>query len=180
MERTSRVIAIAILAFIDLKEGRAGPSAPLEQRTESFTIKLHGAVSEVTPLFGPVQEEEWAPGWNPHFLHPAEGAQHEGVVFTTPGPAGRERIWLVTAYDAGNGHVNYVLITPGFTINQINIQVQPDGRGECKAIITYRHSALTPDGNQEVTKLNAHWAEEEREHWEAAINAALANRALHD
>src|SRR5436309_15453228 len=84
MERTSRLIAIAILAFIDLKEGRAGPSAPLEQRTESFTIKLHGAVSEVTPLFGPVQEEEWAPGWNPHFLHPAEGAQREGVVFTTP------------------------------------------------------------------------------------------------
>ena len=84
MERTSRLIAIAILAFIDLKEGRAGPSAPLEQRTESFTIKLHGAVSEVTPLFGPVQEEEWAPGWNPHFLHPVEGAQREGVVFTTP------------------------------------------------------------------------------------------------
>jgi hypothetical protein len=55
----------------------------LEERTQSFTIVLRASVAEVTPLFGPVREAEWAPGWTPHFLHLPEGAQREGIIFTT-------------------------------------------------------------------------------------------------
>jgi hypothetical protein len=40
----------------------AGPAnARLEQRAQSFTIVLLGSVADVTPLFGPVREAEWAP-----------------------------------------------------------------------------------------------------------------------
>ena len=150
--------------------------AELEQRSQSFTISLKGSIAEVTPLFGPVREAEWAPGWAPHFLHPPEAGQREGAVFTTTTKDGRERLWLLTAYDVEQGRVEYVFIAPGFTANQIKIQVTPDGDRQCKATITYRHSAIAPEGNEEVIKLDTHWAEQQRAHWEAAINAALAKR----
>ncbi len=54
------------------------------------------------------------------------------------------------------------------------------GEKHCNATITYRRSALTPEGNEEVVKLNAHWAEEQRIHWETAINETLAKGGIHD
>ena len=57
--------------------GEAG-TATVEQRAQSFTIGLNGSVADVTPLFGPVREAEWAPGWSPRFIHPAQGATARG------------------------------------------------------------------------------------------------------
>ena len=159
--------------------GEAGP-AVVEQRTQSFTIVLNGSVSDVTPLFGPVREAEWAPDWSPRFIHPAHGVQREGVVFTTSPGHGRDRLWLLTTYDARNGRVEYVGVTPAFTANQIKVHVVPDGERHCKATITHRRSALAPEGNEEVAKLGEHWAEEQRIHWEMAINEALVKRGSHD
>ena len=155
-------------------------AATLEQRTQSFTIVLKGSVADATPLFGPVREAEWAPGWAPHFLHPSEGAQREGVVFTTTASKGKERLWLLTAYDINEGRVDYVIITPGFTANEVKIRVVPDGDRQCRATITYRHSAVAPEGNEEVNKLDAHWADQQRGHWETAINTLLTKGGAHD
>jgi len=159
--------------------GEAG-TAVVEQRTQSFTIILNASVSDVTPLFGPVREAEWAPDWSPRFIHPAQGLQREGVVFTTSPGYGRERLWLLTTYDVRNGRVEYVVVTPAFTANEIKIRVAPDGEQHCKATITCRRSALAPEGNEEVAKLGEHWAEEQRIHWETAINEALAKGGSHD
>jgi hypothetical protein len=159
--------------------GVAG-TAVLEQRAQSFTIGLNGSVAVVTPLFGPVREAEWAPDWSPRFIHPAQGVQREGVVFTTTSGHGKDRLWLLTTYDARNGRVEYVVMTPAFTANEIKIRVVPDGEQHCKATITYRRSALAPEGNEEVAKLDAHWAEKQRIHWQTAINEALAKGGIHD
>ena len=162
-------------------EAFAAPdSSPLDQATESFTIVLKGSVAEVTPLFGPVRETEWAPSWKPHFIHSPEGGQHEGTVFRTTSSNGRERLWLLTAYDEEAGRVEYVFFAPGFTINQVKIRVVRDGDQQCRATITYCHSALGPAGNEEVAKLNSHWAEQQRVHWEKAINTVLAAGKAHD
>jgi hypothetical protein len=154
-------------------------TAVVEQRTQSFIIKLNGSVADVTPLFGPVREAEWAPGWSPHFIYPAHGVQREGAVFTTASGYGKARLWLLTTYDVRNGRVEYVVMTPGVTANEIKIRVVPDGEQHCKATITYRRSALAPEGNEEVAKLDAHWAEEQQVHWETAINEALA-KGIHE
>jgi hypothetical protein len=156
-----------------------GTVAP-EQRTQSFTIRLNGSVADVTPFFGPVREAEWAPDWAPRFIHPAQGAQREGVVFTTRTGHNRDRFWLLTTYDAANGQVEYVVMIPAFTASEIKIRVIPDGEQHCKATIMYRRSALAPEGNEDVAKLDAHWAEEQRIHWETAINEALAKEGIHD
>ena len=159
--------------------GEAG-TATVEQRAQSFTIGLNGSVADVTPLFGPVREAEWAPDWSPRFIHPAQGVQREGVVFTTTSGDGRDRLWLLTTYDLRNGRVEYVVITPAFTASEIKIRVLSDGERHSRATITYRRSALAPEGNTEVAKLDAHWAEQQRIHWETAINEALAKGGIHD
>jgi len=159
--------------------GEAGREV-VEQRMQSFTIVLNGSVADVTPLFGPVREAEWAPGWSPRFIHPARALQREGAVFNTTNDDGKDRFWLLTTYDPGNGRVEYVAITPAFTANEIKIRVVPDGEQHSKATITYRRSALAPEANDEVAKLDAHWAAQQRMHWEAAINEALAKAGIHD
>lgn len=168
------------LALVQAGLAEADGTPVIEQRTQSFTIGLNGSVAEVTPLFGPVREGEWAPDWAPRFIHPAKGAQHEGAVFTTTGAHGKERLWLLTTYDVENGRVEYVVMTSALMASEIKIRVVSDGEHHCKATITYRRSALTPEGNEEVAKLDAHWAEEQRNHWENAINEALAKGGIHD
>jgi hypothetical protein len=174
-----RLWALPLALVQGVLVGEAGTAVP-EQRIQSFTITLNGSVAEVTPLFGPIREAEWASGWSPHFIHPVQGLQREGAVFTTTSDHGRDRLWLLTTYEAGNGRVEYVVMTPAFVTNEIKIRVVPDGEQHCKATITYRRSALTPEGNEEVAKLDAHWAEKQRIHWEAAINGALAKSGIHD
>ena len=44
----------------------------------------------------------------------------------------------------------------------------------------YRRSALTPEGNEEVAKLDFQWAKEQQIHWEEAINEALAKGDIHE
>ncbi|HEU5246023.1 MAG TPA: hypothetical protein VFU09_02930, partial [Candidatus Udaeobacter sp.] len=73
-----------------------------------------------------------------------------------------------------------VVLIQGFAANEIKIRVVPDGEQHCIATITYRRSALAPEANEEVAKLDAHWAEEQRIHWETAINEALAKGGIHD
>lgn len=143
-------------------------------RQQDFILHLNGPVSEVAPLFGPVREADWAPGWNPQFVHPRAPTQAEGAVFITDGQGGRDRIWMVTVYDEKEGRIEYVVITPGVTVNQIKIRISPEGTDRSRAAVTYRHTALSPEGRTEVEKLDGAWSEQQRSHWEAAINAALA------
>jgi hypothetical protein len=95
----------------------------VEQRTQSFTIGLNGSDADVTLLFGPVREAEWAPDWSPRFIHPAQGVQPEGAVFITTTAHGRDRVWLLITYDVTNGRVEYVVMTPAFTANEIKSRV---------------------------------------------------------
>jgi hypothetical protein len=152
----------------------AQPDPPaLKHREQSFTIRLNGSAAEVTPLFGPVGEAEWAPGWMPDFIYPTGGKQVEGAVFTTRGHNGEHRIWILTAFDEGRGRIEYVVITSDVTVNEIKIAVVPNETAQAQATITYRYTALSLAGNQEVEKLGPAWAEQQRTHWETAINQAL-------
>jgi|SRR5215469_14588742 len=167
-------LSVCSVALLHSALARETATAVLEQKTQSFTIRLNSSVADVTPLFGPVREVEWAPGWSPRFLHPAQGAQEEGVIFTTTSGQSKDRLWLLTVYDTREGRVGYVVVTPGVTATEIQIRVVPDGEQHCKATITYRRSALRPAGNPDVAQLDAHWAKDQQVHWETAINAALA------
>lgn len=171
---TPRVLSLLILI---LSASPLSAELPLAERTQSFTIALAGSVAQATPLFGPVREAEWAPDWKPHFLHPPLPAQRAGAIFTTEGHHGRERLWLVTTYDVAQGRVAYVFVSPGFSANEVRIEVTADGPNRSRATITYHRAALSPAGNEEVAVLTPQWADQQKLHWDQAMNAALQHKA---
>ena len=165
--------AMAAAIHVTGNAGAAGSSPMLEQRVQSFSIQLDGSVAEVTPLFGPVRESEWAPAWSPCFLHPPVPNQTEGAIFTTSAHDGHERLWFLTTYNPATGRVAYLTINPRVVSDQITIEVAAAEANRSNAIVTYRRSALSSSGNAEVVRLNAQWAADQRLEWESAINAAL-------
>ena len=171
---------LPVLATAGLAAGDPPPIANSLHRQQSFVLHLNGSVSAVTPLFGPVHEAKWSPAWTPRFVYPAVADQIEGAVFTTNSHSGRECIWVMTVYDDKQGRVEYVVATPGVTASQISVRILPEGKDNCRATVTYRHTALGAEGNAEVEKLDAAWAEQQRRHWEVAINQALARESRND
>lgn len=175
------ILLLILLVWLGPAGETAVPSStPLEQRTQSFTVTVKGSVAEATPLFGPVRESEWAPTWKPHFLHPSAGAQEEGAVFTAVSGDGKERLWLMTGFDANAGQVDYVFISPGFTAAELKIRLVSDGPERCKVTVTYRYSALSAQGNEEVAGVNSDWAEQHRRHWQHGLDTLAETRASHE
>ena len=168
----------AVAAATSLAVAALPPTADSLHRQQSFALHLNAPMAAVTPLFGPVRETEWSPEWKPQFVYPAVADQVEGAVFLTKTHTGRERIWVMTTYDEKQGRIEYVVITPGATANQITVQIASEGTDKCRATVTYRHTALSSEGTPEVEKLDAVWAEQQRVHWETAINDALSRRQL--
>src|SRR5206468_2613678 len=95
-------------------------SRAVEQRTQSFTIGLNGSVADVTPLFGPVREAEWAPGWSPRFVHPAQAVQCERAEFMTDVELTRalERGEIKDFHHASHLHVAWVYIAESSSVRQ--------------------------------------------------------------
>ena len=145
----------------------------LLQSTQSFTIRLHAPVADALPLFGPVREAEWAPHWEPKFLHQPRGTQAEGAVFTVSAEHNSGSLWVLTEYDLEAGRIAYVTIIPDRVLTEIKIRVTPDGSRASRATVTYRKSALSADGNAVVNELTAAWAAHQPPHWEEAINKVL-------
>ena len=164
------VVAIAgwVVAGIDADDS--------SHRQQNFILHLNGSMSEVAPMFGPVREAEWAPDWNPKFVHPSIASQAEGAVFTTNTHGGPERIWIMTVYDEKEGRIEYVVVTPGVTANEIKIRISSQRNDRSQATVSYRKTALSAEGRTEVEKLDAAWSEQQRNHWETAINGVLARR----
>jgi len=152
--------------------------AALLQRSARFSLSLEAPVAEATPLFGPVREKEWEPGWAPVFVNPAEGVQREGAVFRVPSGHGHTAgIWVLTEYDPEAGRVSYVVHEPELMVSEIKVRLTPAGARKCRAAVSYRRTALAARANEAVAALDANWAAAQGPLWEAAVNAVLSRAA---
>jgi len=146
------------------------PAQTRAHAESAMTLHLNAAPATVFPLFGPIREAEWAHGWNPTMLYPADRVQKAGSVFTT-GKPGKELFWIMTEYDQSALRVSYAVIEPGVAAEQLEIVLKASGSGT-EATVTHRWTALSESADSRV----AEWARDfpgEREHWEHAINHRL-------
>ncbi|PYY15734.1 MAG: hypothetical protein DMG61_06310 [Acidobacteria bacterium] len=136
----------------------------------SGQIILHGLVEKVFPLFGPVEEAKWAPGWEPSIKY--GGNAEAGTVFTTaskPHPA----TWIVSRYD-GNAHVmQYTVVFPEDRVVQLDIACQSGIVGETRCEIAYAMTALLASARSVVEGYSQEKHEERLAHWQMAINHYL-------
>jgi hypothetical protein len=169
-------ISIFVAACFAGSAGRrmaiAGPQeAPLHLR-DTFEFTLHTPLGPAVSLFGAHGERGWAgKDWDPKFLYPQPEQDKAGAVFTadhTP--------WVMTAFDPGKGHVQYVIFRGDLLITLLDIQLDAIDSATTKVSVAYEWTALKPEANDHIR----HMAERHRgigKHWEAAINSYLQDQA---
>jgi hypothetical protein len=140
-------------------------------RTRSATIRLDAPPERAFGMFTPLGERAWAEGWDPRFLHPADGEACEGSVFITR--AGKiETIWTTIAHHPPS-RAAYSRVTPGLHAVVVDVRLRASDDGGTLADVSYAFTALTPAGNDAVAEMAdgfTGWMET----WESSINRALA------
>jgi len=130
---------------------------------------LHGSIEKVFPLFGPVEEEKWAGGWEPSIKY--GGNAEEGTVFTTldPHPA----TWVLDRYDAKAHAIRYLIVSPELRVVQIDINCQAAGKAETRCEVSYTMTALSDLGETLV----GNYAQSNHDHrirqWQIAVDHYL-------
>jgi hypothetical protein len=102
--------------------------------------------AEAFRLFTPRGEQDWAPGWEPHFPAPASDDTEPGTVFETsphgqPGTHVPPTVWVVTNRQSGR-HISYARITPGDRAGMVTVELSAaDGASDVE--VTYQLTALS-------------------------------------
>ncbi len=153
------------------------------QRAFEYRQTLDGMPDEVFALLCPVREAEWVPGWRPSIVLTESGLVERDCVFLTPdgvttSGAPREATWVVTEHDAAARTVEMLKVSPGFLLTRLRITVAPAGAGGgSTAHVSYRYTALGPEGDAFVgSQTPARWTEFMRT-WEYNLNAFLRARS---
>ena len=139
----------------------------------SARIRLDASPERVFPLFSPLGERAWVPGWAPFFLHPADGEAREGAAFLTRAADEPETIWLIVHHDPDR-RVVYSRVTPGVRAGRVEVQCEPAKGGATTAEVTYTFTALGPRGNELLAALTEDAYRDWIATWETSINHFLA------
>lgn len=138
-------------------------------------IRLEGDVARVFPLFGPLREREWAEGWNPSIVWPADGVVRKRMVFLVRSPHGASRstTWVVSRYDEDQALVEYTECEPE-SVHWILIHCRPAGdRNETEATVTYTYVGATESACRRNARALATLYRHDLRDWESAINHYL-------
>lgn len=132
-------------------------------------IILLGPIERVFPLFGPVDEAKWAPGWEPAIKH--GGNAEAGTVFTVDSP--HAATWIVTRYDSKAHDMQYTVVFPEDRVVQLDKECQSGNVSETRCDIAYAITALSDSGRQVVEHYTQEKHDERIAHWQLAINHYL-------
>lgn len=151
----------------------SGPDAFVPAHVErTGFLRLRLAPDAAVALLTPEGERRWIEGWAPEYLHPRSGADPPatGTVFRTR-HGGEETLWLVLGFDDAAGAVDYVRVTPGSRIGTVSVRTRSKGESTTEAEVTYRMTALSPEGNEKLSEMTPEGFEAMLRRWEAAIHA---------
>lgn len=138
-------------------------------RTSSFELPI--AARDALGFFTPEGERAWAPGWEPRYVHPADGALCEGMVFTT-GHGGEETVWMVLRHDPEAARVEYLRLTPGSRVGRVRVGCDDLAAG-CRVTVTYELTALSEAGDASLRELDPAAYEAFIASWESSIREAM-------
>jgi hypothetical protein len=150
-------------------------SGPRSRRlTGGFTVA--GPVEAVFPLFSPLGEKLWVPGWDPELLHPADVEWEAGMIFRTRERTG-DAIWLLTRLDRAAHEVEYFRVEPGLYSAKVAVRCGEVPGGFTRVATSYEFVALTPAGGAEIDRMSAAAFDDKMRRWQEWIGVHLANEA---
>jgi hypothetical protein len=143
-------------------------------RSHSFFVAL--PLREAFALFEPEGERAWAQGWDPHYVHPADGRAEQGMVFTTT-HGSEETIWHLARHDPAGGVVEYLRVTPGSRLATVLVQCAEAGARRTRVTVVYAFTGLSDAGNEYVRAMDEARYRAFIDGWSTAIEAARAAAA---
>lgn len=138
--------------------------------TVSHTFRVDAPIETVFPLFDPVNEAEWAEGWQYAGRYPVPFETRRNAVFEVPQPDATE-LWVVLRFDPQAARAEYLAVRPGRMVRRIAVACDPDGGGTLVGV-RYELTALDAD----ATAAAARYDHAFLAGWEEPVRAAAARR----
>lgn len=140
--------------------------------TQVRSFHLAAPRARVFPLFTPLGERSWAPGWDPVML---SGECERGTAFCTRSQDGRETTWVVVEYQPDEGRASYARLAHGSNIGLVDVICTDSAQGGTDVSVRYTLTGVSEQGRAFV----AGFLEEEHytrmiEGWRSATESALA------
>lgn len=136
------------------------------------SIRLHGPVEKIFPLFSPLGEKAWVPGWDPELLHPPGATWEPGLIFRTKEERG-DAIWVVTHLDRRTHHVEYHRVEPGRYVARVRVACRPLDPRITEATVEYEFVGLSETGNADIAVMSEDAYAEKMSRWTNWINDSL-------
>lgn len=141
----------------------------------SGTLQLEVPIDKAFPLFTPLGERDWVPGWDPTMLHPESGAAQLGTVFTTQASGEATTLWSIAAYDGEQHYVKYARVTPGSRFGWVEVACTAVAPSLTEVEVTYTFTGLSEPGNAYINAMTASAYQKQMADWKALIVAYLAS-----
>lgn len=154
--------------------GRQGSGSARAHTQEKFVFTAQAPMEQVAPLFGAEKERVWAPGWDPHFIHPLPASDEQGMVFAVA-HGHLKSVWVNTEFDPKSGRIQYVYVIPDALVTVITLKLSPGGN-QTGIEVEYERTALSAEADAHVR----HLAEQDRASgpdWEKQVNGYLQKGA---
>lgn len=158
-----------------LKEDMAFSVHKLARISRTSVITLNAPLAKVFPLFGPIKEKEWAPGWEPKVLYSTTDLVEEHMVFKTRSQHEQDTdfIWTVSQYHPDQTFIEYTVFAPE-RLWWITIQCREGkSRETTEAEITYTYTGLTEKGSAINQRALETMFRRDLKDWEEEINHYL-------
>jgi hypothetical protein len=104
-------------------------------------IIVEAPVERAFMLFTPAGERHWVEGWDPAWLHPADGRTEPGMVFTT-GSGDEFTVWTLADFDRAAHRSRYVRCTPASRLAVVQIACRALGADRTEVDVAYTITAL--------------------------------------
>ena len=132
--------------------GDPGRSEPGHRVVCRGSFELPMEPDRVFPLFTPLGEIDWVPGWKPRFVHPADGTFERDQVFVTGEEEGAElTLWSVVRVDESAREAEYLRITPGSRLGRVAVAVRPEAAGS-RVEVMYCLTALLDEAETQLAE----------------------------
>jgi hypothetical protein len=138
-------------------------------------VATAGEVDEVFPLYSPLGEKLWVPGWDPELLYPEGVEWAEGQIFRTREETG-EAVWIVTRLDRAGHEAAYHRVEPGRYVARIEVACRAAGDGGTRTTIAYTFIGLSARGNRDIDAMSQEEYAAKMARWGAWIDGCLASR----
>lgn len=111
----------------------------------SHRIVVDAPVDQAFMFFTPAGEELWAEGWQPAYIHPADGRTEAGMVFTT-GQGEEHTLWTLVDFDRVAHRSRYVRCTPASRTGMVEVRCAAVDASRTRVSVSYTLTALNEAG----------------------------------